>query len=428
MTRLMATSLLLGIAALVNTVVTQAYMDEIFHIPQAMRYCQLDFSVYDPKLTTPPGLYWISLWMGPFCNYWTLRLVNVVFGILTFWVIQEILRLKGTLTRQNTWNVWMFPVSFFFHTLYYTDSGSTFFVLLGYYCALRQWQSSAALACAISMTFRQTNAVWMLFVGSCLAFEHLSKKTNNRLYTLPTGRLSLRQTFALVLQLLQDIYTHLWDLLYLMLPFVFLGIGFVGFVVWNGGIVLGDRTNHVATTHAAQLLYFVGFTSFFGVFHLIPKLYTRLGSKSLLSIAVFGGLSYLIVKNYTFEHPFLLADNRHYTFYIWRYFLKTRRLLLVPLYAIAGFYLTRTISRLPVYWTLLYTVCLIVTLVPSPLLEFRYFIIPFFLWRLNQPLQLLELQSLEFIFSLGVNLFAFYLFLFKPFEWTHEPGTQRFMW
>ena len=31
--------------------------DEIFHIPAAERYCQSNYSYWDPKITTPPGLY-----------------------------------------------------------------------------------------------------------------------------------------------------------------------------------------------------------------------------------------------------------------------------------------------------------------------------------------------------------------------------------
>lgn len=31
--------------------------DEIFHIPQAQKYCQGKFFEWDGKITTPPGLY-----------------------------------------------------------------------------------------------------------------------------------------------------------------------------------------------------------------------------------------------------------------------------------------------------------------------------------------------------------------------------------
>ena len=36
--------------------VPRPYMDEIFHVPQAMAYCKGDFSDWDDKITTPPGL------------------------------------------------------------------------------------------------------------------------------------------------------------------------------------------------------------------------------------------------------------------------------------------------------------------------------------------------------------------------------------
>jgi alpha-1,2-glucosyltransferase len=50
---------------LVSTIVGKAFLlfgtlisvqDEVFHIPQVQAYCRGDFHVWDPKLTTPPGL------------------------------------------------------------------------------------------------------------------------------------------------------------------------------------------------------------------------------------------------------------------------------------------------------------------------------------------------------------------------------------
>ena len=35
-------------------------LDEIFHIPAAQRYCDGNLSYWDPKITTPPGLYIFS--------------------------------------------------------------------------------------------------------------------------------------------------------------------------------------------------------------------------------------------------------------------------------------------------------------------------------------------------------------------------------
>ena len=48
----------LGIVGdLVNKTVPEPYMDEIFHIPQVQQYCAGNFSHWDQKITTLPGLY-----------------------------------------------------------------------------------------------------------------------------------------------------------------------------------------------------------------------------------------------------------------------------------------------------------------------------------------------------------------------------------
>lgn len=42
--------------AVVTLWVPEPYLDEIFHIPQAQKYCQGRWSEWDNKITTPPGL------------------------------------------------------------------------------------------------------------------------------------------------------------------------------------------------------------------------------------------------------------------------------------------------------------------------------------------------------------------------------------
>ena len=91
------------------------------------------------------------------------------------------------------------------------------------------------------------------------------------------------------------------------------------------------------------------------------------------------------------------------------------------------------------------------SLVTAPLVEPRYFIIPWVLWRLNLPPQptpavyrlrrpseeqLVRAQATtygpmfaETVWFLIVNAVTGYVFLYKGFEWPQEPGRiQRFMW
>lgn len=45
------------------------------------------------------------------------------------------------------------------------------------------------------------------------------------------------------------------------LPYILVITSFASFLVWNGGVVLGDKANHVASLHFPQLGYYVLYAS-----------------------------------------------------------------------------------------------------------------------------------------------------------------------
>ena len=88
-------------------------MDEVFHIPQAQKYCEHRFNEWDPMITTLPGLYFSS-WLfleglavalkqdiKTLCMPLFLRIVNVVFNIGNIWVIYRILRKLNEMKDDN---------------------------------------------------------------------------------------------------------------------------------------------------------------------------------------------------------------------------------------------------------------------------------------------------------------------------------------
>ena len=66
----------------------------------------------------------------------------------------------------STFSLATFPPLFFFTFLFYTDSGSLFFVLLMYLHHINNQEWLASLFGAISLLFRQTNIVWMFFLAA----------------------------------------------------------------------------------------------------------------------------------------------------------------------------------------------------------------------------------------------------------------------
>lgn len=105
-----------------------------------------------------------------------------------------------------------------------------------------------------------------------------------------------------------------------------------------------------------------------------------------------------------------------------------------------------------VSFVIVWLVATALSLITAPLVEPRYFIIPWVMWRLHlppQPSPAIYRQQrpsspkeilhanlatyfplfLETLWFLIINVMAGYVFLFKGFEWPQEPGkVQRFMW
>lgn len=336
----------------------------------------------------------------------------------------------------------------------------------------------------------------------------------------------------------------------------------------------GDKSNHIATIHLPQMLYIWPFFAFFWAplaVPVIPQLIKspldalgisrRPGSATsdkndhpaddaTLAAAWFGqvcttkayrplvamgvvALSALIVRYNTIVHPFTLADNRHYMFYIFRYTIRPSpavRLLLVVPYALcmviswsvmSGFGSKRahaattsqrftnhplaftsssvetntkadakegalgreekhtaTLSNEPVCQfadpttastAILLVVATALSLITAPLVEPRYFIIPWAMFRLFVPAwkqtglptppprhdgdhslsgwarisglltNLAKSHDLrlvgETVWYLAINAVTMYIFIRWPYIWRAEDGTvldggklQRFMW
>lgn len=223
-------------------------------------------------------------------------------------------------------------------------------------------------------------------------------------------------------------------------PYTTIILTFLIFVCFNNGIVVGDRSNHQASFHLVQLFYFwsfccvFSFSSFVFSFKKMKNLFNFLTKNIKLVVGVILPLFCVIIANFTYEHPFLLADNRHYTFYIWSKLFRRHDLIkfaLSPIYLACAyiFYRNLTMTGKSFGWLLCYSICLFVGLVPQKLIEFRYFIIPFYVYRLNINELCWKRILLEIVFYVLVNFLTIYLFFNKTFYWPNNPGEiQRFMW
>ena len=174
-----------------------ARQDEVFHINQARAYIERNqWRVWDPKITTPPGLYlasWLDIRLESFITEDTIearsyRRINalasfVLAGIL--WKLACQLSDSGNTAKRSKQNVavvdkerrmgslvhtvaniLLFPPLFFFYGLYYTDVLSVLSILLTYLLHLQNKQHGVVVAGLASLAFRQTNVFWVaIYLG-----------------------------------------------------------------------------------------------------------------------------------------------------------------------------------------------------------------------------------------------------------------------
>mmetsp|Transcript_2661 Transcript_2661/g.1877 ORF Transcript_2661/g.1877 Transcript_2661/m.1877 type:complete len:124 (+) Transcript_2661:748-1119(+) len=96
---------------------------------------------------------------------------------------------------------------------------------------------------------------------------------------------------------------------------------------------------------------------------------------------------YSLIKRFSLQHPFLDSDNRHYSQKFYKYVITRHNVhrLFAPVYSFAWIH---TFNLIPTKltkpsFTFLYICSCALTLVPTPLFDFRYFLIPYILLALE---------------------------------------------
>ena len=173
----------------------------------------------------------------------------------------------------------------------------------------------------------------------------------------------------------------------------------------------------------------------------------------------------------TIIHPYTLADNRHYVFYVFQILRRhpAIKYMVVPVYTICAWLAIQALNassngeaalekkrhnarptsgescRPPstVSFIFVWLLSTALSVVTAPLVEPRYFIIPWIIWRLHVQSFPASLPpegrpartrydarlGLETLWLLAINAAVTYTFITRVFTWPSQPGkVQRFLW
>ncbi|KAK5578267.1 hypothetical protein RB653_003222 [Dictyostelium firmibasis] len=480
----------LWIFKIINSNQIEPYVDEIFHIPQTIKYCEFKFKEWDNKITTLPGLYILALiysnvlsmfgigdkvWISH-CSVGVLRSFNLFCLIITFISIYEILKIStynvlSTMNKKNnqktiienqtsinytiilrTIHLSIFPIFYFFHFLFYTDVVSTLSIFLTLLFSLKNRFNLSSIFGLISVTIRQTNIIWVFFItiNNILKLYEDDKEKQKK-----TQELNL---FKEIIDFIKFIFKNLLEIIRKFIGFILVGLLFLIFLYKNGSIVVGDKSNHESSFHVPQLFYFSLVTMIFSLpsilmssllkrfdgnqdrnhhqYYFDPIEFLKNINIKYLVVVMIGMI--LMIWKFTYTHLFLLSDNRHYTFYIWNRFMEKYsigRYLPIPLYCYSIWFIWNVLSEnRSKLWCIFYFLSTSIVLLPSPLVEPRYYIVPFFLFQLNQFhhynnnfLKIENLKRINLLIYLDILYFIFInfitIFIFIKFPFIYPDGT-----
>lgn len=446
-------------------------IDELFHIPQGIAFCKRNFTYWDPKITTLPGLYLASSVASSFlgsyykCNTYNLRFINLIASVVNLVLFASIFKFtygnnQPFRTVLQALSLAILPPLYFFSHVYYTDTLSlTFLLIFSRLCFTSKFKASVLLFGLWSVLMRQTNIMWVAMVFGHKTLDLLirtSRVFGNAYLTKITSRTTsiidkdidntkLKRYYGLV-----DVYVALkyhlstcfvtffkyltvQDWLVLLTHGIIF-TSFITFVFLNGSIVLGDKKAHEATIHIPQMFYFLVFYGIFGLPFVIAKLTATfkliLGNK--LKILVLALLFLAIVHLNTIAHPYLLADNRHYTFYVWnRWYGKYNYAKYASVFLYI-FLITNLYANLKdqncISFLLPYSICVFIVLSLQKMIEIRYFLIPYIVLRLRFAKSSGWVVFGEFLWYIILNVATFYLFFTKEIIWKNFDYPQRLIW
>lgn len=155
-----------------------------------------------------------------------------------------------------------------------------------------------------------------------------------------------------------------------------------------------------------------------------------LTSRWHITLLVTGAAAAIVYSN-TLVHPYLLADNRHYTFYVWNKFYgrySLARYVIIPVYIFAGTLIYHAVGNKSAGFKIMYGICATIAIALQRMIEVRYFLIPFLLLRLNTASIRLRWLLIELILYGLLNVAVFYVFATKEIYWSNYDFVQRLIW
>jgi len=199
------------------------FSDEGFHAPQIWVYYSGGTTFAD-TITVPPTYHYIMGFIVRQIGYYDdnlLKLISLLISLLTIPVFYKIIsKYHPQDAGIRTLQLFFLPLMFIYYFLIYTDIWALLLIALNLYLALNKRYALSALIGLAAICLRQDCVIWVGLSFLLICFEKHNQTDILR-----------------ITDIIKNGFLKGW--LYIV---VF--IGFVGFVIYNGGVAVGDKEQH----------------------------------------------------------------------------------------------------------------------------------------------------------------------------------------
>lgn len=199
------------------------FSDEGFHAPQIWTYYS-GGTEFAKSITVPPTYHYIIGFIVRQIGFYDdnlLKLISLLVSLLTIPLFYKtISRYYPRESGVRTLQLFFLPLMFIYYFLIYTDIWALLLIVLNLHLALNKQYALSAMVGLFAICLRQDSIIWVGLSFLLICFE----KDNNEFLVKP-------------IEIIKNAFLKGW--LYLI---VF--SAFVAFVIYNGGVAIGDKENH----------------------------------------------------------------------------------------------------------------------------------------------------------------------------------------
>ena len=425
----------------VNRNIPNSYMDEIYDLDQTMKFYELKYNTYNTTLSTFPGTFLLTSFFLRFVGLFTekfsfivfARIFTLIISIITILILgrfnEEVNGKKKEYDYTFQLIIILIPIHFFCKFIFYTDSFSILGLVTYFYFRFKNSKNWLILlgTSSFAVLMKQNNIVWINLLPLAEGFSTLSLFLQNKNFS--------------------KFIENIINIIKCYFPIIIVDLLFIGYFCWNDfSVVIGDKSHHEIGFHLAQInhILIVGLVMFpfinthnFEVFN--KNFYSKHNLLKFFSIFIIMLVCVFTFNQFSYEHEFILCDNRHYSFYYFKKIynvLYLRKMILIYISFTYSMIISCNFKMLNDSKLWAFFICVVICLVPEQLFEFRYFlpctVIFLFLLEKNkmnaQYLYNKIFNKFQIMIFIIENIIALYIFIARPFKNLYFGNEEsRFM-